>query len=68
MTPHFLLHHLLTARAASDDQALVHKDRSLNYRDFATAAARCAAALQEAGAQRGDRVVIYLPRGIAECW
>ena len=50
MTPHFLLHHLLTARAASDDQALVHKDRSLNYRDFATAAARCAAALQEAGA------------------
>ncbi len=68
MTPHFLLHHLLAARAASDDQALVHKDRSLNYREFAAAAARCAAALQEAGAQRGDRVVIYLPRGIQECW
>lgn len=68
MTPHFLLHHLLTARAASDDPAVVHKDRSLNYREFAEAAARCAAALQEAGTQRGDRVVIYLPRGIEECW
>lgn len=68
MTPHFLLHHLLTARAASDDPAVVHKDRSLNYREFAEAAARCAAALQEAGTQRGDRVVIYLLRGIEECW
>lgn len=68
MTPHFLLHHLLTARAASDDPAVVHKDRSLNYREFAEAAARCAAALQEAGTQRGDRVVIYLPHGIEECW
>ncbi|MND76556.1 AMP-binding protein [Agrobacterium tumefaciens] len=68
MTPHFLLHHLLAARAASDDQALVHKEQSLSYREFAAAAARCAAALQQAGAERGDRVVIYLPRGIEECW
>ncbi|MBO0132152.1 AMP-binding protein [Agrobacterium burrii] len=68
MTPHFLLHHLLTARAASDDQALVHKDIALSYREFAQAANRCAAALQQAGAERGDRVVIFLPRGIEECW
>lgn len=68
MTPHFLLHHLLTARAASDDQALVHKDIALSYREFAQAANRCAAALQQAGAERDDRVVIFLPRGIEECW
>ncbi|WP_421403175.1 AMP-binding protein [Agrobacterium fabrum] len=68
MTPHFLLHHLLATRAASEDQALVHKEKSLTYREFAQAAAHCAAALQEAGAERGDRVVIYLPRGFEECW
>ncbi|MCZ7485726.1 AMP-binding protein [Rhizobium rhizogenes] len=68
MTPHFLLHHLLAAQAASDDQALVHKDIALTYREFAQAANRCAAALQQAGAERGDRVVIFLPRGMEECW
>lgn len=68
MTPHFLLHHLLAAQAASDDQALVHKDIALSYREFAQAANRCAAALQQAGVERGDRVVIFLPRGIEECW
>ena len=68
MTPHFLLHHLLAARAASEDQALVHKEQSLTYREFAEAAAHCAAALHEAGTERGDRVVIYLPRGFEECW
>lgn len=68
MTPHFLLHHLLAARAVSDDQALIHKDIALSYREFAQAASLCAAALQQAGAERGDRVVIFLPRGIEECW
>ncbi|WP_209088215.1 AMP-binding protein [Agrobacterium tumefaciens] len=68
MTSPFLLHHLLDARAASEDQAVVHKDRSLTYREFAAVAARCASALQHAGLQRGDRVVIFLPRGIEECW
>ncbi|MCA2379132.1 AMP-binding protein [Agrobacterium sp. 22-211-1] len=68
MTPHFLLHHLLAAQAASDDQALIHKDIALSYREFAQAASLCAAALQQAGAERGDRVVIFLPRGIEECW
>ncbi|WP_323690273.1 AMP-binding protein [Rhizobium sp. AN95] len=68
MTTHILLHHLLTARAESGDEALVYKDKSLSYREFSEAAARCAAALQEAGTERGDRVVIFLPRGIEECW
>ncbi|MGQ2951391.1 MAG: AMP-binding protein [Agrobacterium sp.] len=68
MTPHFLLHHLLAAQAASDDQALIHKDIALSYREFAQAVSLCAAALQQAGAERGDRVVIFLPRGIEECW
>ena len=68
MTPPYLLHHLLGARAASDGQAIVYKDTSLSYRQFAEAAERCAAALQQAGAQRGDRVVIFLPRGTEECW
>lgn len=68
MTPRFLLHHLLAARAASDDQALVHKEKSLSYREFSEAVSRCAMALQQAGAERGDRVVIFLPRGIEECW
>src|SRR6478609_6664562 len=68
MTTHILLHHLLTARAESGDEALVYKEKSLSYREFSEAAARCAAALQEAGTERGDRVVIFLPRGIEECW
>ncbi|MQB05780.1 AMP-dependent synthetase [Agrobacterium tumefaciens] len=68
MTTHILLHHLLTARAESSDEALVYKEKSLSYREFSEAAARCAAALQEAGTERGDRVVIFLPRGIEECW
>ncbi|UXS31765.1 AMP-binding protein [Agrobacterium tumefaciens] len=68
MTPHVLLHHLLTARAESGDEALVYKEQSLSYREFSDAAARCAAALREAGAERGDRIVIFLPRGIEECW
>ncbi|SCY50933.1 AMP-binding protein [Rhizobium sp. NFACC06-2] len=68
MTPHFLLHHLLTAHALNDDQALVYKEHSLSYRGFAVAAAWYAAALQAKGAERGDRVVIYLPRGLEECW
>ncbi|CUX44149.1 MULTISPECIES: AMP-binding protein [Agrobacterium] len=68
MTPHVLLHHLLTARAQSNDEALVYKEKSLSYHDFAEAATRCAAALQQAGAERGDRIVIFLPRGLEECW
>ncbi|MCW0979248.1 AMP-binding protein [Agrobacterium sp. BT-220-3] len=68
MTPHVLLHHLLTARAESSGEALVFKEKSLSYREFSQAAARCAAALQDAGAERGDRVVVFLPRGIEECW
>ncbi|MDO3442024.1 AMP-binding protein [Agrobacterium sp. V1] len=68
MTPHFLLHHLLAARALSQDPALVYKEHSLTYNAFAVAAAWYAAALQAKGAERGDRVVIYLPRGLEECW
>ena len=62
-----LLHDLLTAHAGSDRCALVHGDRTLDYRAFNDAAVRFAAALLEAGLESGDRAAIFLPRGIEEC-
>jgi acyl-CoA ligase (AMP-forming) (exosortase A-associated) len=64
----YLLHHLLDRLATSDAEALVHGANTLNYSQFANASANCAVALQEAGLERGDRVVIFLPRGLEECW
>ncbi len=68
MKPSYLLHHLLDAQADNDRQALAHNGKSLTYREFALATARCATALREKGLQRGDRVVVFLPRGLEECW
>lgn len=62
-----LLHHLLAPHVESDRRALVHGARELNYRGFAVEVDRFAAALVGAGVERGDRVAIFLPRGIEEC-
>ena len=62
-----LLHHLLAPHAESDRRALVHGARTLDYRGFAEEVHRFASALVGAGVERGDRVAIFLPRGIEEC-
>lgn len=64
-----LLHHLLEHNGAAADRiAVVDGDRSLTYGDFAGRTADLAAALQGAGIQRGDRVAIFLPKSLEECW
>jgi acyl-CoA synthetase (AMP-forming)/AMP-acid ligase II len=54
--------------AESGRRALVHGERELDYRAFHEAVERFAAALLQVGVERGDRVAIFLPRGIEECW
>jgi acyl-CoA ligase (AMP-forming) (exosortase A-associated) len=67
--PPYLLHHILDASAATPSTAaVVDGDRTLTYGDFAATSARCAGALRRAGLQRGDRVVIVLPKSVEECW
>jgi acyl-CoA ligase (AMP-forming) (exosortase A-associated) len=67
--PPYLLHHILDASpAASSAAAVIDGGRTLTYGDFEAATRRCAAALRSAGLQRGDRVVIVLPKSIEECW
>lgn len=64
-----LLHHLLEHNGAAADRiAVVDGDRNLTYGDFAERTADLAAALQGAGIQRGDRVAIFLPKSLEECW
>ena len=67
MTP-YLLHHLLERRRGSTETALRQHERTLTYGQFAEASERCAAVLLSAGLSRGERVAIYLPKGIDECW
>src|SRR5690606_37818338 len=40
----------------------------LTYADLVAAARNCAGELVAAGLGRGDRAVIFLPRGVEECW
>ncbi|MBX9840654.1 MAG: AMP-binding protein [Xanthobacteraceae bacterium] len=69
MSSPYLLHHLLDAASAAPDRpALVDGERRMTYGGFDAAAGACATALRDAGIGRGDRVVIFLPRGIEECW
>lgn len=67
--PPRLLHQLLHAGAtASDRIALRHDEGTLGHGALADAARACAARLRTAGVRPGDRVVVQLPRGFAECW
>ncbi|MDP3547018.1 MAG: AMP-binding protein [Phreatobacter sp.] len=71
MTPSsFLLHHLLDQAAASgaDRIAVVDGDRSATYGELAAAARACAARCLTEGLERGDRVAIFLPKSLEECW
>jgi len=67
MSKLYLLHHLLENAAARAPSAaavvdLIGGRRSFNYETLENMARRCAAALQEQGLERGDRVAIYLPK------
>jgi len=65
----YLLGHLLEPDTGQADRtALVDGERTMTYGGFAAAAQRCSASLLRAGLERGDRVVIFLARGIEECW
>lgn len=64
----YLLHHLLDGAADCADEAIVHGARRLDHAALAKAVEKCAGHLAEAGLQRGERVVIFLPRGVEECW
>lgn len=63
-----LVHHLIEAHRESDKAAIISGDRSISHRALNAATRGCANALLAAGLERGDRVVIFLPRGIEECW
>ncbi|MEZ5659164.1 MAG: AMP-binding protein [Burkholderiaceae bacterium] len=63
-----LVRDLLAARRRSDAIALRTADGSISYRQMHEAATRCASALIHAGVRYQDRVAIYLPKGMAECW
>ncbi|BCW87652.1 Tyrocidine synthase 3 [Alphaproteobacteria bacterium SO-S41] len=68
MTPPFLLHHLLACNAADPAKtAIVDGARVWSYGEFGNAIDRLAAALHGAGAVRGDRIAIYLPKSLEEC-
>ena len=62
----YLLHQLLTESATKypDKEALVFKNTSLSYADLDQESNRLAHGLASVGVDRGDRVGIYLERGI----
>lgn len=64
----YLLHHLLDGAAGNATEAVVHGDQRLTYAELTEAARICAVQLIGAGLERGDRAVIFLPRGVEECW
>ena len=69
MTAPVLLHHLLERNGAAADRiAIVDGARELTYGDLAGRVADFAAALRDAGVERGDRMAIFLPKSLEECW
>ncbi len=65
-----LLHDLLDRSAASgaDRIAVVDGDRTATYGELAAAARRCAGLCLAEGLERGDRVALFLPKSLEECW
>jgi acyl-CoA ligase (AMP-forming) (exosortase A-associated) len=61
-----LLHDLLARHAANDKVAVMDPDGTIAYSAMWDLARRHACALIQAGLERGDRVAIFLPRGIDE--
>jgi acyl-CoA ligase (AMP-forming) (exosortase A-associated) len=69
MSEPVLLHHLLErGRAVPDRLALIDGAREMHYGALIERVEACAAALRGAGIKRGDRVAIYLPKCLEECW
>ena len=67
MTAPALVHDLLEASDRDDERiALIQAQRSVTYGEFRGLVHRYAAALRDAGLQRGDRVAILLPKSIEE--
>jgi acyl-CoA ligase (AMP-forming) (exosortase A-associated) len=64
----FLIHHMLrtSANRLPDKEALVHGDARLSYRQVAQQVAGLAQGLRDAGAERGDRVGIYLDASVPQ--
>ncbi len=68
MSPPLLLHHLLDARAADAQRtAIEHGEETASYGDLDRLAAAVARALIAAGVRRGDRVGLFVDRGVVEC-
>jgi acyl-CoA ligase (AMP-forming) (exosortase A-associated) len=65
----YLLHHLLENAAAArpDHEAVVDRDRRLDYEGFLAAAGTCAAVLREHGLERRDRTAVFLDKSLEEC-
>ena len=55
---------LQTAELYPDSPAAVDSDKELSFKEFTRAVRRGAIAVKGTGAQRGDRVLIALPRGV----
>jgi acyl-CoA ligase (AMP-forming) (exosortase A-associated) len=64
----FLIHHMLRTSAGRfpDNEAVVHRDRRLCYREMAAQVSGLAAGLRRAGVGRGDRVGIFLDASIPQ--
>lgn len=64
----FLIHHMLqtSAQRAPDQEALVHGQRRLKYRDVARQVAGLAFGLHQAGLRRGERLGIYLDASVPQ--
>jgi acyl-CoA ligase (AMP-forming) (exosortase A-associated) len=64
---HYLVHHMLrnSALRDADHEALVGGDQRISYSDLAQRVAALAGGLSELGIERGDRVAIFLPPGVA---
>src|SRR5512146_1155662 len=64
----YLVHHMLrtSAQRLAEKEAVIHGAERLAYRDLADRVEALAAALQDAGIQRGDRVGIYLEASVPQ--
>jgi acyl-CoA synthetase (AMP-forming)/AMP-acid ligase II len=63
-----LLHDLLAGRDHDDDRhAITHGEQSVTYGTFKRQVELLARRLVAAGAKRGDRVAIFLPKSVDEC-
>lgn len=63
----YLLHHLLSDSAAKypDKDALAFKDQTMTYAELEKESSKLADGLSKIGINRGDRVGIFMDRGIA---